>query len=65
MKLSAPKAIIWWIALLVAVAAILVNLGILNVSSIPVLKDIFPKYVFWAMTGAYGLLFLGTLLKGL
>lgn len=58
MKLSAPKFITWFIALIVGVAAILMTLGIV---SIPLLAG----YVFWMAAGAFGLLTLATLLKGL
>ncbi len=59
MKLSAPKVIVWWIALILAVLSVLTILGII------------PTLGFWSSQGfclmatSYVLLFLGTLLKGL
>lgn len=61
MKLSAPKKIVWLIALILAVLAVIVKL-------VPGARDLVPpiilKYDFWVMTVAYALLFLGTTLKG-
>lgn len=56
MKLSAPKKVVWWIALILAV------LGILeNVIGLPVIG---PAAGFWLVAAGYVLLFLGTLVKG-
>jgi hypothetical protein len=56
MKLSRPKEITWWIAVIAGV------LGILgNVSSIPIVSP----YAFWFVAFGFVLLALGTLLKGL
>lgn len=59
MKLSAPKAIIWWIALILAVVSVLTVLGI-----VPALK-FWGSQGFCLMATSYVLLLLGTLLKGL
>jgi len=59
MKLSAPKVIVWVIALILAALAIVVQF-----TSIPVVGSFVRQNDFWVMTAAYGLLFLGTLLKG-
>jgi nicotinamide riboside transporter PnuC len=56
MKLSAPKQVTWWIALIVGVIGIVAHLGI-----IPVLSGI----AFWLVTAAFVLFVLATLLKGL
>ena len=58
MKLSAPKVAVWFIAVIAGVLGILMTLEII---SIPMLAD----YVFWIEAGAFGLLALATLLKGL
>ena len=60
MKLSAPKFIIWLLALILAALAIASNY-----ISIPVVGSFVKQNDFWVMTAAYGLLFLGTLFKGL
>ena len=56
MKLSAPKAITWWVALVIGVVGIIAKLGM-----IPVLSG----YAFWLVVVAFVLLILATLLKGL
>jgi hypothetical protein len=56
MKLSAPKQITWWIALVVGVIGVLAHLVI-----IPVLSG----YAFWLVVVAFVLLILATLLKDL
>ena len=56
MKLSAPKQITWWIALIVGVAGILAHLG-----TIPVLSG----FAFWLVAVAFVLLILATFLDGL
>lgn len=62
MKLSAPKVLVFIIALILAAAGILLYLGVLDsVGFLAAVKD----YAFWFVTAAYGLLFLGTLFKGL
>ena len=60
MKLSAPKFIVWLLALILAGLAIASKYV-----GIPVVGSFVKQYDFWVMTAAYGLLFLGTLLKGL
>jgi nicotinamide riboside transporter PnuC len=56
MKLSAPKQITWWIALVVGVVGVLAFL-----TPIPVLSG----FAFWLVVVAFVLLILATLLKGL
>ena len=58
MKLSAPTNVIWWIALVFAVVALLLHLGVLSIAGL-------SGSTFWLMTIAYVLLLLGTLLKGI
>ncbi len=60
MKLSAPKVIVWVIALILAALAI-----ISQFTSIPVVGSFVKQNDFWVMTAAYGLLFVGTLFKGI
>ena len=60
MKLSAPKFIIWLLALVLAALAI-----VSKYVAIPYVGDFVKQYDFWVMTAAYGLLLLGTLFKGL
>lgn len=60
MKLSAPKTIIWLIALILAALAILSRFV-----GIPFIGEFVRSNDFWIMTAAYGLLFLGTLFKGI
>ena len=60
MKLSAPKFIIWLLALILAALAIASNY-----ISIPVVGSFVKQNDFWVMTAAYGLMFLGTIFKGL
>ncbi len=60
MRLSAPKFIIWLIALILAALAILSKF-----IGIPVIGGFVRQYDFWVMTAAYGLLLLGTLFRGL
>ena len=52
----------WLIAVIIGVLGILLYLGILN--DVPVLKEL-VKYSFWLVTAGFGLLTLGTFLKGL
>ena len=56
MKLSKPKEITWWIAVVVGVLGILAML-----LPIPTLQ----KYSFWMVSVGFVLLALATLLKGL
>ena len=56
MKLSAPKVIVWWIALVLVVVGLLTQLS--------VIPAFFNGMAFWAALAGYVLLFLGTLLKG-
>lgn len=60
MRLSAPKVVVWVIALILAALAI-----ISQFASIPVVGNFVKQNDFWVMTAAYGLLFVGTLFKGL
>lgn len=60
MRLSAPKWIIWLLALIAAALAI-VSMYV----KIPYIGSFVESNRFWFMTAAYGLLFLGTLFKGL
>ena len=60
MKLSAPKFLIWLLALIFAALAI-----VSKYVAIPYVGDFVRQYDFWVMTAAYGLLLHGTLLKGL
>ncbi len=56
MKLSAPKQITWWIALVVGVIGILANLV-----TIPVLSG----FAFWLVVVAFVLLLLASFIPGL
>ena len=60
MKLSAPKFIIWLLALILAALAI-----VSKYVAIPYVGDFVKQYDFWVMTAAYGLLLVGTMFKGL
>ena len=60
MKLSAPKFIIWLLALVLAALAI-----VSKYVAIPYVGDFVKQYDFWVMTAAYGLLLVGTMFKGL
>ena len=56
MKLSAPKAIVFWISLIVgiiAIAGMIIPLGIIS------------GFAPWLLVGAFVLLVLGNMLKGL
>lgn len=57
MKLSAPKTVVWVIALIVGGLGILAGLGV----AIPVVS----AHAFWFVVVAFVLLLLATLLKGL
>ena len=60
MNLSAPKIAVWLLALVLAALAI-----VSKYVGIPYIGDFVKQYDFWFMTAAYGLLFLGTLFKGM
>ncbi|MCK5130434.1 MAG: hypothetical protein KAQ68_11315 [Clostridiales bacterium] len=55
MKLSAPKQIVFWIAVIIAIAAVLMALGVFSVSFISAV---------WVAIIAFVLLALGNVLKG-
>lgn len=55
MKLSAPKTIVFWIALAIAIAAVLMALGVFSISFISAV---------WVAIIAFVLLALGNILKG-
>ena len=57
MNLSAPKQIVFIIAAVLAILSIIASQGV----SIPVVTG----NAYWFMTGAFGLLAAGTLVKGL
>jgi L-asparagine transporter-like permease len=56
MRLSPPKNITWFVALALAVLALLANLGVIAALA---------KYDFWLALVAAALLLLATLIKGL
>jgi flagellar biosynthesis protein FliQ len=56
MKLSAPKIITWFVALILAVVALLGHMGVVTALA---------KYDFWLALIAAALLLLATLVKGL
>jgi heme A synthase len=58
MKLSAPKVIVWWIALILGLIAIVVFIGIIKIAVI-------APHAFWIMTVGWALLVFATFLKGL
>lgn len=60
MQLSKPKWLVWLLALVLAALAI-----VSKYAGIPYIGSFVHQYDFWFMTAAYGLLFLGTLFKGL
>ncbi len=60
MRLSAPKFIVWLLALILAALAI-----VSKYYGIPAIGSFVRQNDFWFMTAAYGLLFLGTLFNGL
>ena len=60
MKLSAPKVLVWLLALILAALAI-----VSQYVAIPYVGSFVKQNDFWVMTAAYGLLLLGTLFKGL
>jgi hypothetical protein len=58
MKLSAPKVIVWWIALILGLIAIVMFIGLIKIAVV-------TPHVFWIMTVGWALLVLATFLKGL
>lgn len=58
MKLTPPKVIIWWIALICALIGLLTALSIIIVPSL-------AGYIFWIVLGGLILLLLGNALRGL
>jgi hypothetical protein len=58
MKLSAPKVVTWWVALVAG------GIGVLQHFRVVQLPGIAP-YSSWLIIGAWALLVLATLLKGL
>lgn len=56
MKLSAPKVITWWIAVVLGVLGILLHLGWLNIAAL-------SSYVFWIEALAFLVLAIATLIK--
>lgn len=59
MRLSPPKQVIWFLAVIVGLAAILLHTDVIAFRLLPEALD------FWLMTAAFGLLVLGTLFRGL
>lgn len=55
MKLSAPKKVVFWIAVVLAVIAILMAIGLIGFIPVPAV---------WVAVAAFVLLFLGNVLKG-
>jgi len=53
MKLSAPKKLVWFISVVLAVLGVVLSL-----------LGVFSPYNFWIVVVAWVLLFLGTVLKG-
>ncbi len=58
MKLSPPKVLTWWIAVIAGVLGILIYQGIIAIVGL-------SGYAFWFEAGAFILLTLGALFKGL
>ncbi len=58
MKLSPPKVVTWWVAVIVAAVGVLLHLDYVRIPAL-------SPYVFWLGAGSAGLLALATLLKGL
>jgi len=56
MKLSPPKGLTFWIALVAAALGLLGQLGVLAFTA---------PYAFWLVFAGFALLFLGVLVKGL
>jgi uncharacterized membrane protein len=57
MKLTPPKMITFWIAVVLGLLGLLVAIGLLPMIAM--------KYAFWLVFGAFALLVLGLLVKGL
>ena len=57
MKLTPPKMITFWIAVVLGLVGLLVAIGILSMIAM--------KYAFWLAFAAFVLLVLGLLIKGL
>ncbi len=55
-KFTAPRAITWWISLIIGVIGVIAHLTSLGVLT---------TYSFWIVVVGFALLLLGTLLKGL
>jgi len=55
LKLSAPKEITWWIAVVLGVVGLLVNAGVLSLGI----------NAFWLVAAAFIILAVATLVKGL
>ena len=58
MKLSPPKLITWWIAVVLGVLGILINAGLLTVAAL-------SGFSFWMVAIAFVLLAVATITKGL
>ena len=56
MKLSKPKTLTWWIAVIVGVLGILASI-------LPI--PLFAPYAFWMVAAGFVLLVLGTTFKGI
>ena len=56
MKLTAPKQITWWIALIIAILGLLGHFGIVSAVA---------SYAFWLVLIAYAVLAVATLTKGI
>ena len=58
MKLSSPKKLTWWIAVVLGVLGILLHLGAFAIAGL-------SGYGFWLVAVAFVLLVLATFIKGL
>jgi len=56
--MKAPKLLTWVIAVVLGFGGILIKLDVLNLGDL-------NRFAFWYEAGAFGLLFLATLFKGL
>lgn len=56
MKLSAPRVITWWIAVILGVLGILLHLGLFTVSAL-------TPYIFWMVALAFVILAIATLIR--
>jgi hypothetical protein len=59
MKLNAPKQVTWLIAVIIGVLGLLLSWDVITI------KEFFKHQDLWLTTVGFGLLTLGTLLKGL